>query len=573
MDFTEKLILKSMLADKNYFFMVSSVFQPDFFQSKLISEVFKISKEHFEKYETNPDLSIIKNSINSELKDEFDILIDDLNQIDFNLADNYKYLIDKTNEYLKEQSMKQAILKSVDIINNKGNKSLIEELVKNALSKDLMIDLGLNYFSELGSRLKRMFEADKNRIPTYYPQFDEYLNGGFPSFTLNFIIGQIHGWKSASIDNIASRQVLNGHNVVVTTMEMCQDAYAKRFDAVFTSMDINRMYLPESRKKLVKKLKDIKEGDHGLLFIKHFPTGEATRNDIRAYLRELNIRGIKVDILYVDYINIMKGTLSSSRNLYESVKSIAEELRSLSFEFNIPVFSVSQLNREGGMISFNDTSFYHISECLDKNTIVYKKDIGKTRISDINVGDQIKGSSGYVNVLRIDLKRKKKYKIKTKSGKEIICSINHKFPSDKGILSISDGLRTGDKLFVKNLETNFDDKIIEIIDMDNEDLLIDIEVDHDHFFYANDILTKNSIGVPATADFMAIFGRNADDMVYENEIHYKIVKNRLGGRIGQVDKFYFDSRSLKMYDVTEIDDWLRDVEISGDTRNIIDTEE
>ncbi|MFW6129852.1 MAG: DnaB-like helicase C-terminal domain-containing protein [Atribacterota bacterium] len=445
-DFIEKLILKTLFQDKNFLLMVSNVFMPEFFNDKMIGEVFKHVKEHTEKYVSIPDRSIVRSMI--EKKNEFDSLMNNIDSIDFDLAENYKYLLDKTNEYLKEQALKQAILKSVDIVNNKDNVAVIEEIVKHALSKDLMINLGLDYFKNLADRLKRMFNADKNRIPTYYPQLDEYLNGGFPSFTLNFLIGQIHGWKSAAIANIASRQVINGKNVVIATMEMCEDMYASRMDAIFSCLDINRMYLPNNRKKLVESLKELKDSkERGTLFIKQFPTGEATRNDIRAYLRELTIRNINIDILYVDYINIMKSSLQ--KGLYENVKSLAEELRSLSFEFNAPIFSVSQLNREGGMISLSDTSLYHISECLDKNTIVYKKDVGETKIGDINVGDQIKGSSSYVTVLRKGLKKKKKYKIKTKSGKEIICSADHKFPSDKGILSINNGLKVGDKLNTK----------------------------------------------------------------------------------------------------------------------------
>ncbi|MFW6129853.1 MAG: hypothetical protein ACOC56_01640 [Atribacterota bacterium] len=126
---------------------------------------------------------------------------------------------------------------------------------------------------------------------------------------------------------------------------------------------------------------------------------------------------------------------------------------------------------------------------------------------------------------------------------------------------------------LESLEMKFNDEIVEIVELNDEDMLVDIEVDNNHFFYANGILTKNSIGVPATADFLGIVGRNQDDLVYENEIHYKIVKNRLGGRIGLIDKLYFDSRSLKLYDVTEMDNWMEDVEKSGDSRNIWEQEE
>lgn len=113
----------------------------------------------------------------------------------------------------------------------------------------------------------------------------------------------------------------------------------------------------------------------------------------------------------------------------------------------------------------------------------------------------------------------------------------------------------------------YNDEIVEIVEM-NEQECIDIEVSKDHLFYANNILTKNSSGVVATVDFMAIFGSDNDHAVYESELFYKIVKNRLGGRVGEVDKLYTDARSLKMYDSSEQDIWMEDAKISNDTRNM-----
>jgi len=113
---------------------------------------------------------------------------------------------------------------------------------------------------------------------------------------------------------------------------------------------------------------------------------------------------------------------------------------------------------------------------------------------------------------------------------------------------------------------DFNDEIISIEQLGNCDML-DIEVSDDHLFYANDILTKNSLGLAATADFMSILGTNDDDMVYESELCGKIVKNRLGGRVGENFSMYYDSRTLKMYDESELEKWLEDATITGDTRD------
>lgn len=111
----------------------------------------------------------------------------------------------------------------------------------------------------------------------------------------------------------------------------------------------------------------------------------------------------------------------------------------------------------------------------------------------------------------------------------------------------------------------YNDEIVSIEEV-GIDEMIDIEVNKNHFFYANDILTKNSYGLPATADFMAIMGVDEDNIIYQNELGCKIVKNRIGGRVGEIFKLYYDARSLKMYDETEMDQWIQDRQISGDER-------
>jgi hypothetical protein len=197
----------------------------------------------------------------------------------------------------------------------------------------------------------------------------------------------------------------------------------------------------EMTRKLMAEIEKIRvEKKHGQLWIKEFPTGEATILDFKRWIRELKMRGIEIDILYVDYINLMKPSYKEKSDLYSDVKGIAEELRALSLQFNIPVVSVSQLNREGGLLAFTDVDFNYIAE---------------------------------------------------------------------------------------------------------------------------------SLGVPATADFMAIFGEDDESMVYESELAYKIVKNRLGGRVGTIGRMFYDTRSLKMYDSEELNLWISDAEKSGDTRDLV----
>ena len=441
-DFLEKLIIKGMMTDKNFLVLVTSVFEPGYFDDSSISHIFKFCRDYVSEYSEIPQIETVINSLPDEFEqNDIKEIFEEINTIDYDIARNYNHLVDQTNDYLKEQAVKNAIIESVDIVEDKERRPEIRQKIETALTKDIKIDLGLDYFGDLGDRLTRIFTASDIRIPTYYPQFDEYINGGFPPFTLSVLTARIHGFKSNTMANFAARQVLHGHNVVLMTLEMAQDAFAQRFDSIYTGLDINRIYVSNTHKnRLTRKLAEVKAQEgRGTLLIKQFPTGQASVLDFTIYLRELLIRGILPSIIYVDYINLMKTAYQVERNMYSAVKRIAEELRALSFAFEIPVVSVSQLNREGSFVGFEELDFTYIAE---------------------------------------------------------------------------------------------------------------------------------SLGLPATADFMAIMGTDDDAMVYQNELLYKIVKNRLGGRVGEVDRLYYDSRSLKMYDSTELDLWNQDATTSGDSRDI-----
>lgn len=429
-------MLKGLITDKMYLIMCSNVFEKEYFDNSSVGEIFNFSKNYIEEYRTLPPREVILNTLNGE---DVANAFREADGIEFDISGNYDYLLQQTNNYLKNQAVKIALMKSVSLYERGENLEQVREIIENALIKDIKIDLGLDYFAQLSQRLRKIFNAtEQNRVRTYFNEFDELINGGFPPFTLSVICARIHGFKSNTMANFAARQVLHGENVLMLTLEMSEEMFAQRFDSIYSLLDINRMYLGDNKTELVRKLKAIKEDpNRGNLWIKQFPTGAATVRDFRIHIRELLLRGMCPSIVYVDYINLMKSALSKYKDLYSSVKSIAEELRALSFEFSIPMVSVSQLNREGSFVGFEELDFNYIAE---------------------------------------------------------------------------------------------------------------------------------SMGLPATCDFMSIIGTDESSLIYESELHNKIVKNRLGGRVGEIWKCYYDSRTLKMYDESEMDTWIADAQLSGDDR-------
>lgn len=439
--YVELCIIKTLLTDKRYLVTLSSVFEPHYFDTPEAQTIYQHTSNYFKKYKEIPEESQLLSSMPSDKRDSVVNYLKDISATEISIIKHYDWIMDQTDAFLKDRAIKDAIRKSVDIIDKGENTMEIRNLVEQALCKNLQINLGLNYFEDLGSRLKRIFTDDTQRLPTYFPMLDEYINGGFPPKTLSVFIAKIHGMKSNLMANIIARQVLHGKNICLASLEMSEDMFAQRFDGIYSRLDINRFYFNQKmQKELVKTLTAIKKTTgRGNLYIKAFPTGKASVNDFRMWVRELMLRGVEIDGFYFDYLNLMKpeNLRGDGGNTNNVMKAISEESRAMGFDFNIPMVSVTQLNREGMFMDLSEVEFNKISE---------------------------------------------------------------------------------------------------------------------------------GISTMATADFSAIMGSNDESMVYQNEVHYKLVKNRLGGRVGDMDKFFYDARSLKMYDSSELDLWMSDVATSNDDR-------
>jgi replicative DNA helicase len=432
----EKLIIKGILNDKQFLTMVLKPFEPDYFDNPVYEKIFTFTTNHFKQYKKLPDTFILK-----DIVEDFEV-IENINDIPFSLDENKEYLLKETNRYMKEKAVKKAILEGVDVIDSKGDYNKIKEKITSALSKDLIIDLGLDYWNTLGKRLRSILELQEKRVPLGFPMLDEFINGGVLPYTLSLFLSRVHGFKSTLLINILERMSRNGKNVIIFSMEMSENEIAKRIDSISTKSHINKMYSTKNNiKELGKKLVDKKKEYKGKIIVKEFPTGNASTADFRSILREYQYRGIEFDACLCDYLTIMKPEGKTNGELYQSGKKISEELRALSKEFVcLPMIGVMQLNRFGMSVDFNEVDLTHIGE---------------------------------------------------------------------------------------------------------------------------------SLGISMSADFMAIMGKDEEQMTYESELLYKIVKNRLGGRVNEIGKFYVDKNSLKLYDSSELDSWYEDAKLTNDERKTI----
>lgn len=263
--------------------------------------------------------------------------------------------------------------------------------------------------------------------------------------------------KSLVMCHLASSYLSQGLNVLYITMEMAEERIAERIDANLLDTRIDQLKnLSES--SFTTKITDLSKKTRGKLLIKEYPTASAHAGHFRALLNELSLKkNFKPDIIFIDYLNIcassrIKG-LSGGVNTYSLVKAIAEELRGLAVENNVPIWTATQVNRQGA--SNSDMELTDTSECIAITERVQLRDGSFKTMDEIEIGDQIKANDDYKTVMfRHHNKVKDCVKITTKSGKSIVVSKEHVFPTktqDGSIkrLSVSDGLSIGDKLSVK----------------------------------------------------------------------------------------------------------------------------
>ncbi len=290
------------------------------------------------------------------------------------------------------------------------------------------------FITKDGLRAGKVIKTN-NRIPIVdinvnHPNHRYYTNG---VSSHNTGVG-----KSLFMCHVAASVLLQGRNVLYITLEMSEERIAERIDANLLNIPIQQLTeLPKSM--FESKVNSIAKKTQGTLIIKEYPTASAHSNHFKSLLNELALKkSFKPDIIFIDYLNICASSRfkgGSNINSYTLVKSIAEELRGLAVEANVPIVSATQTTRSG--------------YCLDLKTQVQTPQ-GLKDISIIQVGDLVLSNIGYNEVMNVFPKIKKKsYKITLQDGKEIICSEEHLFPTENGELNIKGGLKEGMCLYVK----------------------------------------------------------------------------------------------------------------------------
>jgi len=359
-------ILSHLLNNDEYCRRVIPYLQPSYFEgpSKITFDMIVGFVAKHNKLPTGKVLQLELQKVNadSDLLTATSVVLDEIsNKTDVDTA----YLIKETEKWCRDKAIYAAIMESIQIIDG-ANKEFNDDAIPGILSKALGVNfdqaIGHDYIDDSDERFE-FYNRVEERVPFDLEYFNKITKGGLPNKTLNICLAGTGVGKSLFMCHMASAALKENRNVLYITMEMAEERIAERIDANLMDVPIEQLEtLPKN--VFEGKIAKIAKAGVGKLIVKEYPTGAANVGHFRALLNELKLKKtFAPDIIFVDYLNICSSSrmkaMGGSINSYTYIKAIAEELRGLAVEFNVPVVSATQTTRSGfsnSDVGLEDTS-------------------------------------------------------------------------------------------------------------------------------------------------------------------------------------------------------------------------
>jgi len=350
----EKTILANLISNEQYARKVLPFIRPEYFQDNNEKIVFdEISKFaiKYSKLPTSISLQVEldnRKDLNEQTYKDITSLVETLQ------ADpvDEQWLLDTTETFCKDKAVYNAVIDGISIIEGRDKKrkpDALPSLLTDALAVSFDNRVGHDYFKDAEARFEYYHKKEK-RIPFDLEFFNKITKGGLPQKTLNIALAGTGVGKSLFMCHMAANCLNQGRNVLYITLEMAEERIAERIDANLMNVSMDDLHdLP--KKMYEDKMERVNSKTKGTLIIKEYPTASAHTNHFRALIQELAIKkSFKPDIIFVDYLNICASSRfrgGTNINSYTMIKSIAEELRGLAVENNLPILSATQTTRSG----------------------------------------------------------------------------------------------------------------------------------------------------------------------------------------------------------------------------------
>jgi replicative DNA helicase len=352
-DKIESVIISKLMGDESYSRRVVPFLKPEYFEDYVEQIIFKEINKYVQEYNQLPSPSIISIELEKN-KDLTDDLYKQATAYLNNLSDesyNLEWLLNTTEKWCKDRAVYLSLFEAVKIAEGKDkdrSRDAIPSILTEALSVCFDDHVGHDYIDDFESRYD-FYHRKEEKIPFDLDFFNKITKGGLPSKTLNVALAGTGVGKSLFMCHVAASCLLQGKNVLYITMEMAEERIAERIDANLLNVPIQQ--LQDMPKQLYEsKIIKLAQKTVGKLIIKEYPTASAHSGHFKGLLQELSLKkSFQPDIIFIDYLNICASSRykGSIVNSYTYVKAIAEELRGLAVEFNVPIVSATQTTRSG----------------------------------------------------------------------------------------------------------------------------------------------------------------------------------------------------------------------------------
>ena len=329
-------IIASLISDVKFIQTISDILEPDMFDSDSNKWLVKSIREYFYEYKKQPTLEVIKYKIdeidNDVLKSG---VVEKLRDVWKNIeATDLEFVQSETLDFCKNQTLKSAILESVDMLENK-NYDGIKSIIDNAMKAGTSRDLGHDYIPSLESRLA---ESARITVKTPWDVINDITDGGLGAGELGVVVAPAGIGKSWTLQALGSDVVRSGKTIVHYSLELNENYVGLRYDSIFSGVTTaNIKYHKEEVEKTISKLP-------GKLLIKYFPTKAASVQTLGSHLKQIELSGVDIDMVIVDYADILMPT-GNFREKRHAIGNIYEDLRGLAGELEIPIWTASQANR------------------------------------------------------------------------------------------------------------------------------------------------------------------------------------------------------------------------------------
>jgi replicative DNA helicase len=350
----EKLILSNLISNEEYGRKAIPFLKGEYFVERSIKALYEGIHAFVGKYNKfpNKEALLIELDENKEISSYYNDVSVLVGELEEKPNENIDWLIDQTEKFCQDKAIYNAIMKSIQILDSdkdKLGKGAIPQILSDALSVSFDSHIGHDFFEDAAARYD-YYHRKEEKVPFDLDYFNQITKGGLPNKSLNVILAGTGVGKSLAMCHFAAANLAAGLDVLYITLEMAEEKIAERIDANLLNVSLDELGLLP-RDSYDKKMERLLSNTKGKLIIKEYPTASAGAGHMRHLLNELKVkRNFKPRIIYIDYLNICSSSrlkYGANVNSYTYIKAIAEELRGLAVEFDVPIVTATQTTRSG----------------------------------------------------------------------------------------------------------------------------------------------------------------------------------------------------------------------------------